>query len=128
MDDALREYLDHRFSTIDRRLDEIDAKIDSHAERMTSVEKDCTYIGERVQIIERAERTSIEVCRAAQKECRDLVDKSIDHKISKATDGIRFWIVAGVCGVLLLVSGYLIATSVIEPVHEMTTKTTRARR
>lgn len=89
MDENLRRYLDHRFGSLEKRLDEIEAKLDMHGDRILSCEKDISYLSHYVHD-DKSET------RDRKAECAELMDAKDKASATRQ----RAWALAGIVSAL----------------------------
>ena len=103
MDENLKDYLEVRFCSIDKRLtimqsaiDELGTKIDIHGDRILSSEKDVDHLAGfiRDDKIETKER---------REDCLRIMDKKDETAIGK----IKYWTAMGLLGGVFSVLGFV---------------------
>lgn len=95
MDDDIRYYLDTRFTALDHRLDELDAKIDDIGPKALSAAMDASYSKERLDRHIEDDREARANCRIVIEECRTASAASVDNKITAAISEVKSEIQAG---------------------------------
>lgn len=102
MDDNLRDYLDVRFCSIDKRLqmmqsaiDELGVKIDVHGDRIVSCEKDIGHLSEYVH-------TDRHDAKERREDCLNIMDK----KDMAIVDKIKYWVAISILGGVASMLGF----------------------
>lgn len=102
MDDGLRDYLDVRFCSIDKRLqlmqsaiDELNVKIDIHGDRLVAAERDITHLSEYVH-------TDRRDAKERREDCLSIMDK----KDAAIVDKIKYWVAISILGGVASLLGF----------------------
>ena len=115
IDDGLRAYLDARFVAIAEQLndirktfDEMSTKLDCHGDRLTSIERDLSYVQDEIDTERKASKERLLEC-----------EKKMDTKDSAAIGKIKYWIVAACLVALASISSYIVTSFVLAPIRHI---------
>lgn len=99
MDENLKDYLDVRFCGITKQLqimqssiDEMGTKLDHHGDRITSAEKDVSYLADYTR------EDKIDT-----KHRREACEKIMDQKDQAVKDNIKLWVYGGIGAAIMSV-------------------------